>query len=1030
MEGLLSSGSMAVPDLRIDDRDVPLYPNFYSFCTDENGLNIMPYPRQLSLAVQLLGEYCPKCSAKAAGNVERVPKNASRKAIEKNIVFLEFGKCPQCGSRKHRMVDKGKLNLYDEMDLVLGQRSGKALDIRTPIYTTNGWKCMENMEVGDTVFDMTGKPTKVVAASEIMEDRKCIDMEFSDGEHVICDSEHLWITDCMFKKGDRTYKRGVRTAQEIQETLTVHNGNGTYVSRHSVPLVPALERDPIDLPVDPYVLGVWLGDGRSSGASITLHDDDVEILDSIERAGYEVGRRRGKDENTGAYTIHSGLQTALRKMKVLNNKHIPEAYTQGSTEQRLALLQGLMDTDGHAHQNGRPEFTTTNAKMAEVFVDVCVSLGMKAVMPNELPALLNGRQCGTKFRVLLETREFEVFRLERKVERQRRLIQEKNKSTRRLLSESRRIVSAETTKSVPVRCIQTEAGTYLCGLGMIPTHNSALLGNMIAPYLLHRWLKTTRPQETLGLLRSMPLVGTLCAQTFAKAQELLFQPFRDVITTSHWFIEYHKVLDHYQEKHGYPLFKLGANALRYDHKGLFFHPSGPNKRTLRGPTRVLSMLDEIGWFAQGEDKEHLEKASANEVYKSLGNSLLTVQSKARRLIASGIDNFPMAVACNISSPSSHFDKAMSLVRTYKDSDRVLVAQMATWEFNPDFSKSDFAKEYQDDPIKAERDFGANPPIAASPWMTDMDNVRRSLRKARQKFQYEYRHKKNSSGQRQRYAGITRMKRRKMETRAVLGLDAGHSFNSFGLSLTTPVVSYKEDYEMGLELPFTVDGAEAHLIAEVAPEKASSTVVNHTLLAKNFIYPVIEEFDVGLVVADRWQSIKMLTDIEEEFGIPTLQYTMKGDDFNLILNFFKDEECHGVSLPGMEMDYDDLFKMDMFDYPDCFKYKPMSHLAYQFMVSNVDAKGVAQKGVDATDDLLRALCIGLSMTLNGENIEAYDLLEEPDVDPIKMALGVRSDASTAMASQEIRGNAGVRVLANGGAERSGSSSNLGARGSVA
>ena len=805
--------------MEIDDRDVPVFPNFYSFCTDDNGLGIFPYPRQLALAMQLLGEYCPRCSVKAAGNVEKIPKDASRASLERNIVFLEFGVCPRCGARKHKLVRKNELNLYDEMDLVLGQRSGKALATDTLVYTVDGWKTMGSLRVGDTVFDMHGKQTEVVATSEVMHGRKCLDMEFDDGEHIVCDAQHQWVT-CMlpFKGQDRENPaKRVRSAERIMLTQRTSDG----MCRHSVPSVP---------------------------------------------------------------------------------------------------------------------------------------------------------------------------------------------NVRGMTFKGRRIVSVSRTKSVPVRCIQTRSGTYLCGFGMIPTHNSALLGSMLAPYLLHRWLKASRPQEAMGLLKSMPLVGTLCAQTFAKAQELLFQPFKEAITSSKWFNDYHQVLDHYEEKHGRSLYKVGASLVRYDHKGLFFHPSGPNKRTLRGPTRILSMLDEIGWFAQGEDKEHLEKASANEVYKSLGNSLLTVQAKARRLVASGMDWFPMAYACNISSPSSYFDKAMTLVRTYKGSDRVLVSQLATWDFNPDFSKSDFAKEFQDDPVKAERDFGANPPVAASPWMTDMDNVIRNLRGPKSRFKYRYEHSKSRSGQRQRYAGIVRSAAPRLDTRTVMGLDAGHAFNSFGLAVTAPVVEEKDpdNWEPGVDFPFYIEGADTVLVAEVAPHKSSSTVVNHTKLAENFIFPIIDEYDVGLVVADRWQSIKMLTDIEETFGIPTLQHTLKGDDFNRVLDFFKDENCHGVRLPEMEIPYSSLFTMDMSDYPDCFQYKPMSHLVYQFMVSEVDAKGVAQKGADATDDLLRALCISLAQTLDAESIMAYELLAEPEQEPRKYVVGYRSTGESANQTGEVKGKLGVRM----------------------
>ena len=393
------------------------------------------------------------------------------------------------------------------------------------------------------------------------------------------------------------------------------------------------------------------------------------------------------------------------------------------------------------------------------------------------------------------------------------------------------------------------------------------------------------------------------------------------------------------------------------------------------------------------------------MYKSLGNSLLTVRTKARNLVMAGMDGFPGAYACNISSPMSYFDKAMSLIRVYKDSDRVLTAQMATWEFNPEFTKDDFAKEYQDDPIKAERDYGANPPIADTPWLSDIDNVLRNIKKSPQKLKYKYAHKESKSGHRTRHAVLTRAGRapNTLNTQTVLGLDAGHSFNSFGLSVTAPRISLKDEYNEFEEFPFTVDGADVLMVAEIAPEKSTSTVVNHTALARDFIYPIIERYAVGLVVADRWQSIKMLTDIEEDFDeTATLQHTLKGDDFNLVLNYIKDEECHGVRMPAMEMAYDDLMKMDMSEYPDCFKYKPVSHLVYQFMTANVDGKNCAQKGVDATDDILRALCCSLAFSLSAANIVAYELLREPELVDEKPVLFVKKtgDGTTTNLSNSV------------------------------
>ena len=90
------------------------------------------------MATQLLAEYCPRCSKNAMRDVERVPVDASVENFPRNVVFLEHGACPRCGGRRSEFVRKGSLNLYEEMDLVLGQRSGKALALNTMLPTPDG----------------------------------------------------------------------------------------------------------------------------------------------------------------------------------------------------------------------------------------------------------------------------------------------------------------------------------------------------------------------------------------------------------------------------------------------------------------------------------------------------------------------------------------------------------------------------------------------------------------------------------------------------------------------------------------------------------------------------------------------------------------------------------------------------------------------------------------------------------------------------------------------------------------------------
>jgi hypothetical protein len=293
------------------------------------------------------------------------------------------------------------------------------------------------------------------------------------------------------------------------------------------------------------------------------------------------------------------------------------------------------------------------------------------------------------------------------------------------------------------------------------------------------------------------------------------------------------MLDYYGSKKGVELYRFKDTYIHFLHRNMFLSPSGPNKRTLRGATRFISAIDELGWFPSGEENDTREKASANEVYVSLDRSLKTVRKSAQTLILQGNDNIPMAMALNISSPSSYNDKIMSLSRTHKGSRDVYVYHFPTWEMNPQYTKDDFSKEYREDYVKAERDFGANPPMAENPWISNIEMIQR-LMLLTSKFDYSYRTIVNKFGNTLRYAKLTKTRVPSPLNRTILSLDAGYSYNSFALTL----ISIHDDYKV------SVLG-----MVEIAPD-AGENVVSFTKTLTHLVIPIIDEFNVGLVVSDQ------------------------------------------------------------------------------------------------------------------------------------------------------------------------------------
>jgi len=477
---------------------------------------------------------------------------------------------------------------------------------------------------------------------------------------------------------------------------------------------------------------------------------------------------------------------------------------------------------------------------------------------------------------------------------------------------------------------------------------SALLA-LISPYLLHKWLKMQRPVETLGLMSNSLLVATFVALTFENAKKLLWIPIHNIITNSVWFQEYFDLLDHYEEKYGNELYNIKDEFMHFKHKNLMFHPSGPNKRTLRGPTRILTCIDELGWFIHGESSERMERASANEVYTALNNSLLTVRAQSLDLLRRGYDNVPMAFSCNISSPSSHVDKIMTLVRTNKESNTVLTYHLPTWGMNPNLPKSEFKSSYEQDPIKTERDYGANPPMANNPWIHDISRIESSINMdSNVEVKYIYQHITSKSEQIYRYADLTSVRPPDVVPPSIMSLDAGLKKDSFAIVIVTPIGN---------------NITEVTAVVEIAP-RYGKNMLNFTRIVDNILFPLIKSFNVQVLAVDRWQSNKILTDVFEKFGIYAEAVSLQAEDFGLIYDFLMDDKSK-IFFPKPEVPFREIQDMDLDNYPHCFKYKPIAHLFFQFMITNINSKGVLEKGDGYTDDLLRATCLGLTFCLDDE-----------------------------------------------------------------
>jgi hypothetical protein len=173
----------------------------------------------------------------------------------------------------------------------VARKNAKALALDTPVPTPTGWATMGDLVPGDTVFGADGRPCRVTGVSPVHVDHDCYRMRFSNGEEVIADAGHRWLTTAKVdqpggkRTGNGKTRTRVRTTREIAESLR-YGERGDL--NHSIAMPEPLVCDEVELPVAPYTLGAWLGDGHSACARLTCDRADVEIIEGIRGDGWPV----------------------------------------------------------------------------------------------------------------------------------------------------------------------------------------------------------------------------------------------------------------------------------------------------------------------------------------------------------------------------------------------------------------------------------------------------------------------------------------------------------------------------------------------------------------------------------------------------------------------------------------------------------------------------------------------------------------------------------------------------------------------
>jgi hypothetical protein len=354
-----------------------------------------------------------------------------------------------------------------------GHGIGKAHSNDTVIDTPNGRKVWGDIKPGDYVFGANGKPVEVIACRRY-EKLPIYRVVFDDDSSVEVSSGHLWQV-----RGRQERRKGLEcwrvvSTQYILEKGVKRKNGGAEARQWEIPIQGDVEYSRQDVPVPPYILGIWLGDGSANKAAYSKPGE--EIRERIKELGYEITQAP-----KGYSNYIKGIKCGFDKLDVFRKKSperfIPAQYKYNDVETRKELLCGLLDSDGEINPTHSIQYDTTSRRLADDIIWLVRSLGGKAqIQPTakkgwyygEDRQRVEGKDC---WRVTM-TLPFNPFRLKHRKERYKADIQHRYKC--------RWIDRIEYVGEKPGQCITVNNpdGLYLTN-DFIVTHNSALVSWII-----------------------------------------------------------------------------------------------------------------------------------------------------------------------------------------------------------------------------------------------------------------------------------------------------------------------------------------------------------------------------------------------------------------------------------------------------------------------------------------------------------------------------------------------------------------------
>lgn len=425
----------------------------------------------------------------------------------------KFGSLPEANLKNIVEAIEQALRMYGLMTqtpphYLLGDLVNLPLALDTVVPTPTGLSTIGELKAGDQVLAPNGTAINVTGKTPVFLGHDCYKLTFDSGAEVVADAAHRWVTTHFVSPNSNPYKHG--TVTESVTTEDIFNSLNTCMGglNHWIPVAEPFDGPEQTFDIPPYVLGLWLADGDHINGVITKGIEDAdELVEHLRSEGEIVTVRPYTDaahancrlitisydhdrcpqghvrpRGTHDVTHHCRSCAALRyrlkrygepmppavnvsfvkRLKrngLWKNKHIPEQYFQGSLKQRLALLQGFMDGDGSISHGGTVALTSHRERLALDVARLIRSVGMKVTPREGRGANFEKTDTVRQWRLQWSARDYPVFRLARKLSRQRTIFDETRGRGQAL--HRHYIVDCVPVPSVPVQCVTVDSTEHL-----------------------------------------------------------------------------------------------------------------------------------------------------------------------------------------------------------------------------------------------------------------------------------------------------------------------------------------------------------------------------------------------------------------------------------------------------------------------------------------------------------------------------------------------------------------------------------------